>query len=171
MRAGEVRAEGSGFRLQLVPGVCDGAEVRTIARHRFGTYNMRMKIPRAPGSISAFFLYADVRDGNDEIDIELHNDTSRRALLTTWVAGRKAHELTVRLDFDPAAAFHDYTISWSRRELRFAADGVPLAVLRDKIPTSPMKVVANVWWPVWTDCTPRSSPVALEIESYILPDR
>lgn len=171
MRPGEVRAEGNGFRLRLVPGACDGAEVRTIARYHFGEYTMRMKVPRAPGSISAFFLYADVRGGNDEIDIEILNDTTRTALLTTWIAGRKTHELKVRLDFDPASAFHDYAIRWSRSVLRLEADGMPLAVLRQDVPANPMKVMANVWWPVWTDCAPPSSAVALEIQSVVLGGR
>ena len=171
MRAAEVRARGDGFRLGLVQGACDGAEVRTIARHHYGRYVMRMKTPRAPGSISAFFLYADVRGGNDEIDIEILNDTSRTALLTTWIAGEKTHELKVRLGFDPSAAYHDYAIRWSRTVLRFDADGAPLAVVHEKFPVTPMKVMANIWWPAWTQCAPPATSVALEIESYTLGDR
>ena len=171
MRAVEVRGQGNGFRLGLVPGACDGAEVRTIARHQFGRYTMRMKTPTAPGSISAFFLYADVRGGNDEIDIEILNDTSRTALLTTWIAGEKTYELKLRLGFDPARNYHDYEIDWSRSTVAFRADGGRLAVLHKRVPTTPMKVMANIWWPTWTQCAPLSSSLALEIESYILDDR
>lgn len=168
MRADEVRAEGRGFRLRLLPGVCDGAEVRTVSRYHLGRYAMRMRTPRAPGSISAFFLYADVGGGNDEIDIEIFNDTSRVALLTTWMTGEKTHEQKVRLDFDPAAGLHDYAIRWSGSALRFEADGRVLAEMQDRYPTAPMKVMANVWWPVWMDCVPPSAPAELVIESFTL---
>lgn len=171
LRADEVSVTGRGFRLGLAPGACDGAEVRTVARHHFGTYAMRMRMPHAPGSLSAFFLYADVRGGNDEIDIEVHNDSTGTALLTTWIAGEKTHELIVPLGFDPTSAFHEYAINWSRESLRFEVDGAPLAVMHDRFPTAPMKVMANVWWPVWTHCVPPLTPLALEIEAVHLGDR
>lgn len=161
---GGVLRRGEGFRLTLPRGTCDGAEVRTSARFQYGEYTARMRTPVAPGSLSAFFLYQDVRGGNDEIDIEILNDGSRRILLTTWVAGRKAQEATLRLPFDPSAAHHDYTIRRDERSVSFLADGVVLRRWTSGVPGSAMRVVANAWWPTWLSCAPPGADQALDIE-------
>jgi beta-glucanase (GH16 family) len=123
-----------------------------------------MKVPDAPGSISAFFLYSDVSGGNDEIDIEIYNDGSRQALLTAWVAGRMERNTTVILPFDPAAGYHDYTIRWSARDLVLLADGARLARWTSGFPRQPMRVMANVWWPTWLSCVPVPAGRELSIE-------
>ena len=153
-----------GFRLRLTAATCDGAEVRTKDRVGFGSYTARMRTPNAAGSLSAFFLYADVAGGNDEIDIELLNDGSRQALLTTWVAGSRSHELKLTLPFDPAEAFHDYTLAWSAAELVVVADDRQLARWTDGYPTLPMRAMASVWWPIWLDCHPLASDRELLID-------
>jgi hypothetical protein len=164
LRPEQVHVAGEGFRLRLLPGRCDGAELRTRARYARGEFTARMRTPRAPGSLSAFFLYADVRGGNDEVDIEIHNDGSRRMLLTVWLGGRETHRAEVTLPFDPAASFHDYTIRLRERELVLLADGVSLARWTARLPRRPMRVMANVWWPTWLECRPLAEPRELEIE-------
>ena len=161
---GGVRRRGEGFLLTLPRGTCDGAEVRTSTRFQYGEYTARMRTPVAPGSLSAFFLYQDVRGGNDEIDIEILNDGSRRILLTTRVAGRKVREATLRLPFDPAAAHHDYSIRRDAGSVSFLADGAVLRRWTSGVPGSAMRVVANAWWPTWLSCAPPGADQALDIE-------
>jgi beta-glucanase (GH16 family) len=127
-----------------------------------------MRAPHAPGSLSAFFLYADTPGGNDEIDIEIHNDGTHRAILTSWVAGRETRSAEIGLPFDPAAAMHTYTIRWQAAGLTFLADGKELAAWKGRYPRDPMRVMANVWWPVWLTCTPLESDRELIIESLTL---
>lgn len=165
MRAEQVFVERGGFRLRLGAGSCDGAEMRTKARHLHGEFSARMKTPHAPGSLSAFFLYADVSAGNDEIDIEIFNDGSGDALFTTWVDGKRTGELKVALGFDPGATFHEYTIRWLVGELVFLVDGTVRERVRRGYPTAPMRLMANVWWPVWLTCTPPARPAELAIET------
>ena len=155
-----------GFRLRLAPGACDGAEVRSAARHHFGEFTARLRTPDAPGSLSAFFLFGDVPGGgDDEIDIELFNDGSRRALLTAWVRGKETRQAEVVLPFDPAAGFHDYTIRWTARALELVADGRTLARWTDGYPRQrAMHVMANVWWPRWLECRPLAEPREMVIE-------
>lgn len=135
--------------LALSAGAYDGAEILTTTRYGMGTYEARMRTPRAPGSVSAFFLYQGVPGDNDEIDIELFNDGTHRIMFTTWVAGKEMNNLIHTLPFDPAAALHDYGIEWSAKAVRFRVDGVVMQEFRRGIPQSAMFVMANTWWPTW----------------------
>lgn len=153
-----------GFRLQLPAASCDGAEVRTSARYHFGEYSARMKVPNAPGSLSALFLYADVSGGNDEIDIEIYNDGSRKALITAWIAGKMTRSAHIFLPFDPAARQHDYKIRWTQRELVMWADDFRLAGWTSGFPLQPMRAIVNVWWPAWLRCDPLPSGQELSVE-------
>jgi xyloglucan:xyloglucosyl transferase len=139
--------------------------VRSAERVHYGEYSARMRAPVAPGSLSALFLYQDVRGGNDEIDLEIHNDGSRRALLTTWLGGKAVREARVELPFDPAAAVHEYTIRWSPAEVAFLADGILLGRFTSGIPTRPMRLMANAWWPTWLPCEAPSTDRELLVES------
>jgi hypothetical protein len=168
MRPEEVFPDADGFRLRILANRCDGAEARTANRYGFGEYSARVRTPHAPGSLSAFFLYADSPGGNDEIDIEIHNDGTRRAILTSWLAGKQARSTEIVLPFDPGAAAHSYTIRWLSDALTFLADERELAVWRSRYPKAPMRVMANIWWPTWLTCTPLESDRELIIESLTL---
>ncbi|HEY0038291.1 MAG TPA: glycoside hydrolase family 16 protein, partial [Longimicrobium sp.] len=91
-------------------------------------------------------------------------DGSRRVMFTTWVAGKTTNTVTHQLPFDPAAGFHEYRIEWSRHEVRFVVDGVVMQVWREGLPTQPMFVMANTWWPTWISGPPLESPQPLQIE-------
>lgn len=145
---------GAPIRLRLPAGRCDGAEIRTERRVLHGEYGVRMRTPHAPGSVSAFFLYQDVPGGNDEIDIEIFNDGSRRALLVVWVAGKVTREAEVVLPFDPAADFHEYAIRFASGSVQFRADGKLLGEWTTGLPTRPMRLFVNAWWPAWLPCAP-----------------
>jgi endo-1,3-1,4-beta-glycanase ExoK len=165
---GSVRAEnvtlgGGTAALALAAGAYDGAEVYTAARYGTGAYEARMRTPHAPGSVSAFFLYQGVPEGNDEIDIELFNDGTRRIMFTTWVAGKETNNVIQTLPFDPAAALHDYRIEWSVKVVRFRVDGVVMQEFRRGIPKNAMFVMANTWWPAWL-----TGPLLAEPRTFVI---
>ncbi|MBA2688171.1 MAG: family 16 glycosylhydrolase [Gemmatimonadaceae bacterium] len=164
MRADHVVASRNGFILRLPATSCDGAEVRTRERYLYGEFAARMKTPDAPGSLSALFLYESAGDESDEIDIEIYNDGSRRALLTAWTGGKTTRSASIVLGFDPAAGYHDYVIRWSKKDLVFLADGVSLARWTRDYPRRPMRVIANVWWPKWLPCVESPATRELSIE-------
>jgi len=110
---------------------------------QFRNVEVRLRTPDAPGSISAFFLYELVQRRNDEIDIEILNDGSRRILFTTWVAGKQTNHVELTLSFDPAAGFHDYRIEWSRRRVRFLVDGMLVQEWTAGVPRDAMYVMSN----------------------------
>jgi endo-1,3-1,4-beta-glycanase ExoK len=137
--------------LGLPAGRTDGAEVRSSAAYRRGRFAARIEVADAPSSITGFFLYAPP-DFASEIDIEILNDRSGTILLTTYADGRETHHERRTLGFDPTAATHEYRIDWSRGAAAFAVDG---RVLRrwtgGGIPTAPMNLYLNAWFPRWLD--------------------
>lgn len=164
VRAENVAMGGGTAALSLSAGAYDGAEILTSARYGTGTYAARMRTPVAPGSVSAFFLYQGVAGGNDEIDIEIFNDGTRRIMFTTWVAGRETNNVIRTLPFDPAAGLHDYAIEWSARTVRFRVDGVVMQEFRRGIPKSAMFVMANTWWPTWLTGPLLPAPATFDID-------
>ena len=91
-----VSHESSALLLTLPAGTYDGAEIRSASRVQFRNVEVRLRTPRAPGSISAFFLYEFVQRRNDEIDIEILNDESPEILFTTWVGGKQTNHCATR---------------------------------------------------------------------------
>jgi endo-1,3-1,4-beta-glycanase ExoK len=164
VRAENVALGGGVAALSLGAGAYDGAEILTTARYGTGAYEARMRTPQAPGSISAFFLYQGVAGGNDEIDIEIFNDGTRRIMFTTWVAGRETNNVIQTLPFDPAAAYHDYRIEWAARSIRFRVDGVLMQEFKRGIPKNAMFVMANTWWPTWLTGPTLAAPQTFEID-------
>ncbi|HEX8395333.1 MAG TPA: glycoside hydrolase family 16 protein [Longimicrobium sp.] len=163
VRASNVSLGGGAAAVFLAPGAYDGGELRSAQQFGYGSYAARMRTPRAPGSISAFFLYQG-GSTSDEIDIELPNDGSRTVMFTTWVAGKQTHTVTLPLPFDPAAEFHEYRIDWAKGSVSFLVDGVPMLRRTRGVPRNPMYVMANAWWPVWMSGPVLAAPLPLEID-------
>ncbi|MBV9772906.1 MAG: glycoside hydrolase family 16 protein [Gemmatimonadetes bacterium] len=159
-----VSAAGGAAVLTLPAGRYDGAEIRSAARHGYGSYLARLRTPLAPGSISAFFLYQGVEGGNDEVDVEIHNDGSRRVIFTTWVAGKQTNSVTRTLPFDPAATFHDYRIEYQAGKVRFLVDGALMQQWTSKLPKNAMYVMTNAWWPIWLSGAPATADVSLRVD-------
>ncbi len=160
--------QGAGELLLTLPGGgYDGAEVRSAGRYGYGAYEARLRTQDAPGSISAFFLYELVRKGNDEIDIEIFNDGSRRIWFTTWVADVETNHTEHVLPFDPAGGYHDYRIEWSRNLVRFLVDGVLMETFTTDVPRAKMHVFSNTWWPNWLSGAPPASPRSMHIDRVV----
>jgi hypothetical protein len=151
-------------RLRLPAGRLEGAEIRSTYAYGYGTYEIRMRAPRAPGSLTAFFLYEDVPE-SDEIDIEIPNDGSRRIILTVWTTGVEVNTVTLSLPFDPADGVHAYRILHEPAAIRFVVDGVELHRWEGERPRAPMRLMSSVWWPSWLEGDPPGEPGVLEIES------
>lgn len=60
----------------------EGGEIRSQESYKYGTYEVRMRIPDAPSSITGFFLYGG--DGMAEIDIETFNEEQGKVMFTTY---------------------------------------------------------------------------------------
>lgn len=153
--------------LTLPAGRYDGGEIRSEVREGYGAYEARLRTPTAPGSISAFFLYEYASRRNDEIDIEIFNDGSRRIWFTTWVRDRQTNHDEQILWFDPSAGFHDYLIEWASGRVRFFVDGVLLREWTSGVPKDAMHVMVNTWWPSWLSGPTLADARSLEIDRIV----
>ena len=151
---------GGALELRHPAGSLDGAELRTNALYRSGTYRARIRAAAAPSSLTGFFLYA-APDYASEIDIEILNDPSGTVLLSTYADGRQTHTETRSLGFDPTAAFHTYEIDLDRKAVTFRVDGVALRTWRNGVPAAPMALYLNSWFPAWLAGTPSPGAATL----------
>jgi hypothetical protein len=151
-------------RLSLPGRDCNGSEVRTTGRHRFGSFAARLRAARTGGSVTAFFLYEDEPTGNDEIDIEIVDADNARVILAVWVAGQLTHEAEIRLPFDPREDFHEYRIDFQPGVLTFRVDGMELQRWTTGLPVSPMRLYANAWRPIWLPCAGNGPDAFAEVD-------
>lgn len=132
-------------------GTREGGEILSRAEYHHGAYMAALRCGTPRGTVCAFFLYeADKRGRNDEIDIEVLAGT-RELWLTTWARGRQTNHIRVDLGFDPADGVHSYGIEYRPRAVSFRVDGVFVRRFTSALPTRPMHVMANAWWPIWRD--------------------
>jgi hypothetical protein len=134
-----------------------GAELRTRTRHLHGSYAVRMRTAPVPGTVTALFLYQDVPEGNDEIDIEIVNVPPARVILATWVAGEITNRAELPLPFDPAAGFHEYRIDFHPGRVAFLIDGAEVQRWTRALPAHPMRLMVNAWWPRWLTPPPAAT--------------
>jgi endo-1,3-1,4-beta-glycanase ExoK len=149
--------------LALPAGRTDGAEVRSLATYRSGRFSARIQVADAPSSITGFFLYAPP-DFASEIDVEILNDSTGTVLCTTYAGGRETHHESRSLGFDPRGAPHDYRIDWSRGTAAFAVDGRVLRRWTDGVPSAPMNLYVNAWFPRWLAGLPPAATAATRLD-------
>lgn len=99
-------------------------ELQSHARHRYGYFEVRMKLPRGPGLVTGFFSYAGHEGATrpNEIDIEILGRNTRVAELTIHENG-KATSKKLALPFDAADGFHVYGFDWQPGYVRWYIDG------------------------------------------------
>jgi endo-1,3-1,4-beta-glycanase ExoK len=158
-----VTVAGGRLALALPAGTTDGAEVRSTAAYRRGSFTARIRVASAPSSLTGFFLYAPP-DYASELDIEILNDRTGTVLFTTYAGGRETHTERRALGFDPTAAAHDYRIDWSRDDAAFAVDGRVLRRFTGGIPAAPMNLYLNAWFPEWLAGTPAPAGAATLVD-------
>lgn len=129
-------------------GTLEGGEIQTIDLQHYGSYEICMKLPLAPSSITGFFLYSPP-DFYHEIDIELFNQVDSEIWLTSYLDGSVYHEDKMALDFDPTADFHKYRIDYYPHKVTFYIDGNPLKSWKDGFTQKPMQLMVNSWFPTW----------------------
>lgn len=129
----------------------DGGQKRTVDRIGYGSYIANLQTDYAAGSYTAFFMYQGRAEKNDEIDIEIYNDGSRRVDFVTWKDGVRTNYLQRKLDFDPTADFYEYGIDYQPEYVAFFVNGELMALFTEDLPESEMYLLANHWWPDWLE--------------------
>ncbi|MDN5697002.1 MAG: glycoside hydrolase family 16 protein, partial [Rubrobacter sp.] len=126
----------------------DGGEVYTDGLYGHGSYTARMKVPRAPGSITGFFTYKSP-DYASELDIEIFNDSSRKIVFTTYSGGNQTHPENLKLPIDPTAGYHEYRFDYHEDYVSFYADGQLMRRWYSGHPDTTMHLMINAWHPTW----------------------
>lgn len=139
-----------GLKIKMPANSLDGGEIQTRKNQSFGSYEVCMKLPDVPSSITGFFLYR-APDFYNEIDIEIFNQSDSEFWLTTYADGAIKNEYNKPLGFDPTEDYHTYRIDYYPDRVSFYVDDKLIQTWKDGFSKRPMKLMVNSWYPVWLD--------------------
>ncbi|PKM62151.1 MAG: hypothetical protein CVU99_00610 [Firmicutes bacterium HGW-Firmicutes-4] len=158
-------AVSDGFlKIRMPAHSLEGGEIVSHQAVTYGSYEIRMKLPQAPSSITGFFLYAPP-DYFYEIDIEIYNSKDGKLLLTTYADGAVQNEYNGKLGFDPTADFHTYRFDYFTDRVAFYVDDKLIQEWQDGFPEEyPMQLMVNSWYPNWLEGTPTTADQFLLVD-------
>lgn len=152
------------LRLALPAGSLDGGEVNTQSLQEYGSYRVRMQVPDSPGSVTGFFLYRPP-DYEHEVDVEVYNDSEGRMLVTTYSGDPEpTNSERIELPFDPTRGFHEYRFDYGPNGVVFYAGGEPVQEFTSGLPTRPMRLYVNAWYPEWVAGGPPDSDGLVRVD-------
>jgi beta-glucanase (GH16 family) len=130
------------------------AQYQTRNTYGYGEYKVAIKPAKQAGVVTGFFLYDEVN--RDEIDIEFVGDRSTEVQFNYYKNGvyDATHEYRYTLPFEPSAAYHVYSFTWSSTGISWSVDGTvvhTVAGTAATLPSTPGKIMANLWTPTETD--------------------
>lgn len=148
-----------------------GAEYRSNEFFHYGLYEVRMKPIKNDGVVSSFFTYTGPTDGNpwDEIDIEFLGKDTTKVQFNYYANGIGNHEYLYDLGFDAAESFHTYGFEWQSDSITWYVDGQTVYTATKDIPSTPGKIMMNVWPGIgvdsWLNSFDGAVPLSAEYES------
>ncbi len=124
-----------------------GGEYRTQKAFSYGMYSVCMKPIKNPGVVTSFFTYTGPADGTvwDEIDIEFLGYDTTKVQFNYFTNGVGNHEYLYDLGFDASQEFHTYGFYWAPDSITWYVDGVPVYTAASDIPSTPGRIMMNVW--------------------------
>jgi hypothetical protein len=143
-----VRTEDGELQLKIPANSFNGGEIKSTRLYQHGSYRARIKVADAPSSLTGFFLYKEP-DLENELDIEIHNDSSGRILFTTYSNGEETNNVENSLPFDPTKGYHEYRFDFYPERVEFYADGELMHSFEEGLPEDPMNLYVNAWFPTW----------------------
>jgi len=149
-----------------------GAEYRSNAFFHYGMYEVRMKPIKNDGVVSSLFTYTGPVDGNpwDEIDIEFLGKDTTKVQFNYYTDGVGDHEYLYDLGFDAALSFHTYGFKWLPNSITWYVDGYPVYTATRNIPSTPGKIMMNVWPGIgvdtWLNPFNNVVPLSAEYDSF-----
>uniref|UniRef100_A0A7N0VCW1 Xyloglucan endotransglucosylase/hydrolase n=1 Tax=Kalanchoe fedtschenkoi TaxID=63787 RepID=A0A7N0VCW1_KALFE len=145
-----------GSEIQLSLDNYTGTGFQSKGSYLFGHFSMRIKMVAgdSAGTVTAYYLSSQGAE-HDEIDFEfLGNRTGEPYILQTnvFTGGGGNREQRIYLWFDPAGAFHTYSLLWNSYMIAFFVDDIPIRVFKNnnalgvKYPfNQPMKLYSSLW--------------------------
>lgn len=145
-----------------------GGEYRTRDFYHYGMYEVRMKPIKNDGVVSSFFVYTGPSDNNpwDEVDIEFLGKDTTKIQFNYFTNGVGEHEFIYDLGFDASEDFHTYGFQWLQDSITWYVDGVEVHKATENIPSTPGKIMMNVWPGIGVDgwLNPFDGKVPLEAQ-------
>ena len=128
-------------------GGYSGGEYRTNDTFGYGMYDVSMKPIKNDGVVTSFFTYTGPTDGTvwDEIDIEFLGKDTTKVQFNYYTNGVGNHEYVYDLGFDASQSFHQYGFLWLPGRITWYVDGKEVYTATNNIPTTPGKIMMNVW--------------------------
>lgn len=151
------------LNIRLPKDRLQGGEIQSIHPLGFGAYEVSLKLPDSPSSITGFFLYKQP-DFFHEIDIEIFNKKNSEVLFTSYKDGKVQKEYRVPLEFDPTANFHKYRIEFYEKSVRFFVDDKLYHQIDEGFSTEDMYLILNAWYPHWLEGVPNPYDSTLKAE-------
>lgn len=123
------------------------AEFRSKDFYGYGMYEVVMKPIKNDGVVSSFFTYTGPSDNNpwDEIDIEFLGKDTTVVQFNYFTNGKGNHEHIHELGFDASEEFHTYGFDWQADKITWYVDGEAVWSAEKDIPSTPSKIMMNVW--------------------------
>ena len=130
-----------------VNGGYSGGEYRTRQKFGYGMYDVKLKAIKNDGVVTSFFTYTGPTDGTiwDEIDIEILGKDTTQVQFNYYTDGVGGHEYVHNLGFDASQGFHQYGFLWLPGRITWYVDGEAVYTATKDIPTTPGKIMMNVW--------------------------
>lgn len=131
----------------LLPIPYSGAEFRSKDFYGYGMYEVVMKPIKNDGVVSSFFTYTGPSDNNpwDEIDIEFLGKDTTKVQFNYFTDSKGNHEFLYDLRFDASEDFHTYGFDWQQDSITWYVDGEAVYTAEENIPSTPSKIMMNVW--------------------------
>lgn len=163
LKSDNVSIDEKGLNIVLPANTFEGGEIQTKSELGFGSYEIKMKLPNAPSSITGFFLYKEP-DFENEIDIELYNDPKSRLLLTTYANGIESNVYKGDLGFDPTLDYNIYRIDYYESQVSFYINDKLIKSWNKGLSNAPMKLMVNAWYPRWLDGNMKDNDEKLSVD-------
>eukprot|EP00475_Leptophrys_vorax_P026145 TRINITY_DN36699_c0_g1_i1.p1 TRINITY_DN36699_c0_g1~~TRINITY_DN36699_c0_g1_i1.p1 ORF type:complete len:394 (-),score=12.22 TRINITY_DN36699_c0_g1_i1:447-1559(-) len=132
-----------------------GSRFRSSLPFNFGFFSVDYRCPqgKTSGLVSSFYTSTHEGSGvQDEIDFEWLGKNNSRVQTNFYVKGVGGNERLIELGFDCSAAFHNYALLWTSKQLIWFIDYVPVRVLVNTTdtnnapyPSRPSFLYASVW--------------------------
>ncbi len=128
------------------------AEIQTVDKFGYGTYEVRMRPAKASGTVSAFFNYVGSNSegkGQDEIDIEFLGKDTSTVQLNYFVNGDGNHAKVEQLGFDASTRIESYAYEWLPDSIRWFINGKLVHEVKAEpgkpMPKRPGKIYISLW--------------------------
>lgn len=163
LKAENVSVQNDNLAIKLPANNLTGGEIFAKEEISFGSYEVRMKLPNSPSSITGFFLYKEP-DFYNEIDIELYNQPNSELMLTTYDNGEISNQHKQTLSFDPTAEYHNYRIDYYSNRVTFYIDDQLIKSWNKGFSKEPMRLMLNSWYPTWLSGVAPGTDRNLEVD-------